>query len=202
LFARAAGIIATSADVVMIGWLLSARDVGLYSVAAKISIVSTIFLQVTSSVIAPKVASMYAENNIKEMEKMIQRVTKYLILTSTLIFVGIIVFGKLILLIWGAEFVDSYSVLVILGFGNFINISAGAVGLILTMCNQERVWGILMFASAILNVIFNYFLISIWGILGAGISTAVSLIFMNITAIYVVKKRIGILTIPLRNFRI
>jgi len=66
------------------------------------------------------------------------------------------------------------------------------------MCNQEKIWGFLMFISALMNIILNYFFISLWGIVGAGIATAFSLIFMNVAAIYLVKKKVGILTIPLK----
>jgi len=138
LFARASAMIANSTDIIMIGWLLTAKDVGLYSVAAKIAIVSTIYLQVTNSVIAPKVASMYNENKIKEMEKMIQKVTKYLTIIASLFFIFIFLFGNLVLSIWGGEFINSYSVLIILSLGNLVNISAGAVGLILTCAIKKK----------------------------------------------------------------
>jgi O-antigen/teichoic acid export membrane protein len=201
LFARAVGIIATSADVVMIGWLLSARDVGLYSVAANISIVSTIFLQVTNSVIAPKVASMFAENKIKEMEKMIQGVTKYLFLIGVSIFLIILILGKFLLFIWGHPFVEAYEVLIILSFSQAVSMASGAVGLVLTMCNQEKIWGGLMLISALLNIMLNYYLIMLWGYVGAAISTAISLIFMNVIGIVLIKKRINVLMIPLKlNF--
>ncbi len=197
LFAQATSIIANSADVIMIGWLMSAKDVGLYSVAAKIAIISTIFLQVTNAVIAPKVAAMYAENKIKEIEKVVQRVTKYLTIIGIAIFMLIIMTGQFVLLIWGEEFRVSYFALIILSFGNFINVSSGALGLILTMCGQERIFSIIIFFTAIINIVLNYSLIPSIGVNGAAMATAVTLITGNLLGAYFVKKKVNISIIKL-----
>jgi len=198
LFAQATNIIANSADIIMIGWLLTAKDVGLYSVAIRIAYVSGIFLQVINSVTAPKIAALYANNNVKEMEKMAQKVTKLISLIAILVFMGILLFGKIVLSIWGDEFITAYNVLVILSIGQVIKLITEQAGMILTMCNQEKVLGLLTFISAISNIILNYFFIQYWGITGAAISTTSVVILMNITEVYVVKKRIDIQIIPFR----
>jgi len=198
LFAQATNVIASSADIVMIGWLLTAKDVGLYSVALRMAYLSGIFSQVINSVIAPKIAALYANNNVKEMEKMAQKVTKLISLIAILVFMGILLFGKIVLSIWGDEFITTYNVLVILSIGQVIKLITEQAGMILTMCNQEKVLGLLTFISAISNIILNYFFIQYWGITGAAISTTSVVILMNITEVYVVKKRIDIQIIPFR----
>jgi len=197
LFAQATAIIANSTDTIMIGGLLTAKDVGLYTVALKITIVSNFILQVLNSVIAPKVASMYAENRINELESMVQKLTKYLSLIAVLIFVTIFVFGRSVLMLWGNEFVNSYSVLIILSINQVIAVTFGSVGLLLTMCNQEKKWGLLTLISAILNIILNYFFIKLWGYTGAAVATTLTGGFMKITAVYLVKREIGIQLLPL-----
>nr|WP_319569936.1 oligosaccharide flippase family protein [uncultured Draconibacterium sp.] len=196
LFVQATNTIASSIDTVMIGTFLDAEAVGLYSVAIRIAFVSSFFLQVTSSVIGPKIASMYANNQIKELAQTITKVTTGLFSIALIFLIGIIIGGNQILNLWGLEFKNAYWPLIILTVGQFVAISSGATGSILSLCGQERSFGKLTLSSAIINVVLNIILIKLWGIAGAALATATTKIIINIVGIMLVKKRVGIYTLP------
>ncbi|NGP75920.1 flippase [Balneolaceae bacterium YR4-1] len=199
LFIQSTNVIATTIDSIMIGSFLSTKEVGIYGVAFNIAFASSFFLQVTNSVLAPRVASLFADNDIKEMEQIVQKVTMGLTFIAILGFLIILLGGKYILPIWGNEFLEGYKPLLILSIGQFFNIAAGCVGLILTLCDQEKKWGYITLISAILNTILNISFIKLWGIQGASIATATTMIFMNISGVVLVKKNIGILTFPINK---
>ena len=198
LFVQATNTIANSVDSIMIGSILTSKDVGLYAVAFKIAFVSSFFLMVTNAVLAPKIASLYAENKIIDLEKTIQKVTKILILIGVGSFLLIIFVGPFALKIWGFQFSNAYVPLIILSIGQLFNIGAGCVGLILTMCGQEKNWGYVTLGSALLNTVLNVSFINIWGITGAAIATASTMILVNISGVIIVKNKIGIITIPIK----
>jgi O-antigen/teichoic acid export membrane protein len=71
-----AAIVISNVDAIMLGWLSSTKDVGLYSVAARLALLTSFFLQVANASVSPKIAALYESGNIKELEKMVQSVTK------------------------------------------------------------------------------------------------------------------------------
>ena len=197
LFVQATNTIASNIDSIMIGSFLSVKEVGLYAVAFKIAFMSSFFLMVTNAVLAPKVATLFANKEIKKLEKIVQKVTGIMILIGVVLFLLIVFGGKYILPIWGNEFTEGYYPLIILSIGQFFNIAAGCVGLILTLCNEEKKWGYVTLGSAILNSILNIIFIQVWGITGAAIATTTTMMMVNILGVFIVKKSIGIYTIPI-----
>ena len=187
--------IAGSIDSIMIGSFLSVKEVGLYAVAFKIAFASSFFLMVTNAVLAPKVATLFANKEIKKIEKTVQKVTSILVLFGIIGLLFIVLGGKYILPIWGNEFTAGYYPLIILSIGQFFSIAAGSVGLILTLCNEQKIWGYVTLGSAILNTILNFFFIKLWGVNGAAIATSITLVLMNIIGTMIIKKRLKISTI-------
>lgn len=196
LAAQAANIIATSVDSIMIGALLTTEDVGIYSIAFRVAFVSSFFLQVTNLVLAPRIASFYSKKRIGELQMVIQKTTGYMFVLALLGLLFVLFFGESILKIWGSEFEISYFPLIILSVGQFFNIVTGCVGLLLTLCGGERIWGLMTLIAAILNLILNVLLIPVWGIDGAAVATSSTMILMNVGGVFLVKKYIGVLTIP------
>ncbi|ETN95797.1 flippase [Zhouia amylolytica] len=190
------GVIASSIDSVMIGWLSGTRDVGLYSVASRVALLTVFFLQVTNSALSPKLAALYAGNEIEEMNKMVQKVTLGLWVIGLLPLIFFFVFGTDVLSLWGHEFKEGYLILVVLSIGQFVNIATGASGLILMMCGYEKLHAYISILSVILNIILNYILIQSYGALGAAIGTAISIAFINIAKTVLAKRYIGVSTFP------
>ena len=182
-------LIAANSDTIMLGWLSTTREVGLYNVAARIALLVSFFLQVSNAAISPKLASLFADGKIKEMDKMVKNVTAGLIAIAVVSLMFFILAGKPLLGLWGTEFKDAYLILVILGIGQFFNISTGCSGLLLIMCGHEKVHGYISLFFVILNLILNYFLIKNYGAIGAGISTSIIIASENLTKFYFAKRK-------------
>ncbi|QGY46566.1 oligosaccharide flippase family protein [Maribellus comscasis] len=197
LLVSSTALIAANADTIMLGWLGSTREVGLYNVAARIALLVSFFLQISNSAISPKLAALFAENRKKEIEKMVKSVTSGLIIIATVSLIAFIFLGNFLLGLWGGEFEEAYWVLVILGIGQFFNISTGCAGLLLIMCGFEGIHSRISLIFVILNLILNYFFITILGALGAAIATAVTVSGENIVKLIIAKQKVGVSTIPL-----
>ena len=189
-----AAIIVTNADVIMLGWLSSTKDVGLYAVAARLALLSSFFLQVTNASVSPKIAALYENGKINELEKMVQRITKGLGLLGLLQVIIFIVAGKLILSIWGTEFTNAYWILIVLGLGQLVNISTGAVGLLLIMCGYEKIQSRIAIIFMFLHLVLIFILINKYGAIGAAVATAITISLQNLIRLYFIKRRIGIST--------
>lgn len=189
-------VVASSVASIMIGWLGNARELGLYSVASRLALLTIFFLQVTNSAISPKLAALYAENKIKEMNKMVQSVTAGLLGVALIPFFIFVFAGHHLLSIWGGEFSAAYWILVVLSFGQVFNIGTGASGLILIMCGYEKIHAYISIGSIILNIILNFVLIRNYGALGSAIAMAISMGIENIVKVIIAKIKTSVMTIP------
>lgn len=197
LFVSMTLILSSSIDTIMLGWLSNITQVGYYTIALQLALFTGFFLQVANSVIMPKIASLYSEDKLKEMKIMIQKVTRFLIvigLFSVLIFLFV---GKPLLSLWGTEFENAYSILIILTIGQFFNVASGPVMSILMMCNYEKILRNITFISLLINVILNYLLIKVFGADGAAAATSLSIAIVMIISTWFVKKKLGYIPIKL-----
>lgn len=183
-------------DIIMIGWLCSAKEVGIYAVASRIAIVSGFLLNVANSAVAPKFATLYDDNKKAELQKLVQYVTVTLLLMSFVVLAISVGFGNFMLSIWGLEFQSGYVVLIILSIGQFFNVATGTVGTILTMTGFEKKLLSVNTVFMLINIILNYIFIKLWGLEGAALAYAVSIVGMNLTRVFFVHKYIGIHILP------
>lgn len=196
LLVTGTAVISNNIDIVMLGSLGTFNEVGIYSVAALLAMLTSLFLQASNTAIAPKLANLFFKKKINEMQIMVKKVTTGLIFIAILFMVFFIFFGKQLLGLWGTDFQEAYLILIILATGQFVNISTGCSGFLLVMCGFERIHGYISLFGVVLNILLNIFLISKYGALGAGIATAITVMIENINKVYWVYKKIGILTIP------
>lgn len=188
----AVSVIAMNIDGIMIGWFSSSRELGLYAAATNLALLMSFFMSVASSALNPHIASLHVSGKLKELEKMLQRVTLILIVLGLLSGLFFVFFGKFILSIWGKEFEDAYQMLLVLCLGQFVNVSTGCVGSVLVMCGCEKIEAKILLISLTSNVILNYLLISNYGALGAAFSTTLTLSIAMLVRVGIVKKKLGI----------
>ncbi|MEO2072874.1 MAG: oligosaccharide flippase family protein [Zunongwangia sp.] len=192
-------VVFINADAIILGLFANAKEVGLYTVAARIALMASFFLQITNSSVSPKIAALYAGGQLDELERMIQKVTKALFFLGLFVLLIFIFLGKYILGIWGEEFEGGYWILVILGVGQFINLSTGAVGLLLMMTKYEKIHGQITMLFSVFNIIFLVVLVLFFNAIGAAIGSAFTIIGLNLTTLFFVQKKVGITTLSFRK---
>jgi len=104
LLVSASGVIIANASALILGIFSNSVEVGLYSVAAKISLLTIFFLQVTNSAIAPRIANLYSNKKKDALLKMLKSVTKILFLLGLVSFVFFLYQEKWTLDSWGQDF--------------------------------------------------------------------------------------------------
>ena len=202
LIVSSTSLIVSSADTVMLGLLSDISEVGLYNVGLRLGMVTSILHIITMSSLTPKVASLYHENKITELQTMVQRITMGLGVIGLIFLIIYILFGNYFLSFWGAEFGEAYWILILIAIAQFVNVSSGATGTILIMTGNEKAVGYLTSFTAFLNIVLNFILIPRFGGLGAAISTGATLIFQNIIQFVLVKRKVGIYTIAFKSIKL
>lgn len=169
-------------DTIMIGMWLDSEAVGIYNVCIRTAGITGFILAAVNAVTAPKFASIYAKGDIESLSNIASDVTKIMTIVAIPFFSLFFFFPSWILSLFGEEFVQGSSALVLLSVGQMANVMAGSVGWVLMMCGQEKKLQHIIFFSIVTNIILNYYLIPRWGIVGASIATSTSLIILNVIA--------------------
>ena len=178
-------------DIFMLGTMATKADVGIYSAAYKLSTATLLVILTVNIVIAPKIAELYNKKNIKQLKSEVLNANRLMtVLTLPIVFV-LILFRKFLLGVFGIEFLGGELALIILSFGFLVNAFSGTVTQILNMTDYQIILRNLMLSMAIINIALNYFLIPKYGINGAAAASLISQTFINLFAVFYVKKKLG-----------
>jgi O-antigen/teichoic acid export membrane protein len=145
--------------------------------------------------LAPVVAELYARGEKERLQRLITKSAWAALLGSLPIALGMILFGRWVLLIFGKDFTGGNTALAILSAGQLVNVGMGSVALLLNMTGHERDTARGVGIAALANIILNAALIPLWNINGAAAASAISLAIWNILLAWWVYKRIGICSI-------
>ncbi len=194
-------VIIGQTDIVMIGMFRSASEVGVYSIVFSLAMLTTFVISSINVMAAPKFSELYHAGKMDELQHVVQKSSKLMFWTTLPILLVLFLFGKLILSIYGEEFVIGYMALIFLIMGQFVNALSGSVGHLLNMTGYQKEFRNIMLIAAIINISMNYILLPEYGINGAAFASLLSVVFWNIASIIFIKQRFGftIAYLPLKN---
>ena len=158
-------------DAVMIGLLRGSAEVGIYSVAARISNLVLFGFAAIGSIAAPMIAEYHASRGRRELQALIHRVTRLTLLSTLPLLLGTVALGRPLLGLFGEQFVSAYVPLLLLSLGMLLSVCAGPAGIVLSMCGHERVNLKIAIFALVLNAALNLPAISAYGIVGAAAVT-------------------------------
>lgn len=184
------------ADTLLLGYWGSSRDVGVYGMAMRLATMPSFFLVATASVIAPRLAALHAAGKRDEMEMLSRGSATAMTLLALPVLLVITLFPDWVLAFAGEEFKVGATVLVILTMAQFVIVVTGPGGFLLSMTGQQRILRDVSVMGAVLNVMLNAALIPLWGINGAAVATATSLIVMNLRLVVEARRHVGVNALP------
>jgi O-antigen/teichoic acid export membrane protein len=180
-------------DIVMLGLLASAAEVGIYRAAVSSASLVVFGLQIVNLVVAPHFSRLHSVGDIAQLQLLATASARMALYVAAPVVIAFISFGDQFLeLAFGREFAFGYAALVILALGQLVNAAAGSVGYLLNMTGHERdtVRGVAI--AALTNVVLNLVLIPPFGMAGAATATAIALTVWNILLWHAVRNRLGI----------
>jgi O-antigen/teichoic acid export membrane protein len=166
-------------DTIMLGHFASERDVGIYSVAAKVSSFVLIGLQIVLPIVSPWFSQFSETRDNELIAALFRTVTKWLCHSALIIFACVAIFRVELLHVFGKGFTAGATVLLILAAGQLANAVTGPTGVLLAMTGKQK-WELANTISmVVLNFLLNLVLIPRMGLIGAAIATAASIATIN-----------------------
>lgn len=186
-------VINRQADILLLGILGSASEVGIYRVAMQGALLIGFGLQAVNMVAGPQFARLHAQGNRADLQRVATNVARIALAFALPITILFILFGdRLLGTFIGPEYTGGAIPLAILSVGRLLEAATGSVMLMLNMTHNEGVVARIVAFAAIFNVLANLVLIPLFGMAGAATATTLTLVMWNILLVMQVYKRLGI----------
>ena len=189
-------VIANQADILLIGYFLVKKDVGLYSVAISLSMFMTLIPMAIQRITYPATAEYYSKKHHSGLDLMIDKSIKYSTIALLPIGLGIGFFAEeIITLLFGQQFRPATSPLIVLLIARVIRGGTNVpVGGSVTAAGRPDIMFMISLISAISNVLLNILLIPKYGITGAAIATTISLLLGTVIFLIIMPRVLQVRT--------
>lgn len=179
-------------DVVLLGLLSDATQVGLYHVASRIAILSTVLLGLFNLLIGPRAAKMLAMGDLPVLQRHTTLGIRGISAITAPLFIVLLCFPESVLSLFGDEYRSAGNILRILAVANIVNIATGPAGTLLNAGKRERDLLISVVLGFLVTLALAVVLIPTYGGIGAAYATAGGLISLNVFAAFRLFQTIGI----------
>lgn len=195
-FLGAIWMVMEATDRLMMGYMLppeiAAKKIAVYSVALALASLIMIFPAAVCSIFLPMVTEFYGKGKKDEMVKLASMSFRWLVMLMAPLTILLIAFpDKILQLFYGAEYATGAWVLAIFSVGLFIRGMSYVQNYMLVGARIVKIELTIAIATAMLNVILCWFLITLFGMEGAALASALSFCFITILMTYYSKKLFG-----------
>ncbi|WP_158589525.1 oligosaccharide flippase family protein [Butyrivibrio sp. CB08] len=184
MLSSAITVLNSQIDQYMIGYYLNNAVLAIYSMALNIGRVSSFALIAVNSIFAPTISECYYSGMKERLKNLYIKTTKWVTCFNMLILGVFSICSRDIMMLVGEEYSSGATVIIIILLGEVVNSSVGAVGYLNSMTGKA----VNVFASnliaVVMNIILNMYLIPSYGIAGAAIASAISVITCNLLLFY------------------
>jgi O-antigen/teichoic acid export membrane protein len=200
IFSHVGGILFGAVDLVLVKVLLGSEDVAAFGAILQLVTVVSFFLGGITSSIVPYLIESSKNPNKKIFQEKITFYVRLAAAPGIILTILILVTGKLLLSLFGDEYIHYSSVLYVFLLGGFINIICGFNGWLLNLLGDELIVAKVFGISIILKLILGVILIQSFQLLGLAYSYTLALAFWNVSlVVYLMKyKHLNSTLIPLR----
>src|SRR6266516_6986361 len=166
--------------VILLGWIADTKSAGIYSLAFNIALVVTLPRIAVNTLFAPVISDLYARSDKGTMQVLITRAASWTFCAGICIAAALFVLAEPLLGWFGAGYEAGVPALRILLISQVIAASAGSQLYVMTMTGHERSATVLLVSCALVNAGACGVLIGMFGLTGAAIGTAVTLVVWNV----------------------
>lgn len=185
-------------DILIIGLILPADQAGIFGVAMKIAALLLFTVQITHQILLRDASDAHLSGNKSEMLEILWKANTFALGASIASLIALLLFGKLVLGLFGEEFTAAYYCLMGLVVAQIIRAIAGPAIQILMITNNQKTGIPVYVCSAIVLVIANIILVPIYQYEGAALAVIITTLIWSVWLSLLVKQKTGY---PITIFR-
>lgn len=169
-----------SFETLVLGFFGMTTGVGIFAAAGSLSSISNIFYRSLGIIGSPLFAELHSRKEYDQLKRVYQSVTRWAVTFNLPFFLTILFFGEPLLSVFGKEFKAGAVPLVILAVGSLLNAATGQCGPLINMIGRSKVSTINSIAYLVVTIVIDFLLIPRWGVVGAAVASALTLILINL----------------------
>jgi len=186
--------IVSRGSLIILGLFLTENIVGVFTASQRLAFFINTPLSVLIPIFFPVITELISSGEDQEADIIYRNISKWLVLITLPFFLFAIFFPELIIeLVFGGEYLSGLIVLRLILMGSFFGIFAGPIHNFLMSYRKTKLILLNTVVSAVINIGLSVILIPIYGLTGAGIAVAFSIIFNNLLGLieyYLIKSKI------------
>ena len=190
-------ILSTQSDVLVVGSFLGPADAGNYGVASQL----VTFIGFGGVAIAFAATPMFADLHARAKHLELQRIVRLAVLGAFAfalpVFLALVLLGPWVLKVFGHGFGGAYPILLVLGAGSLVGASVGQMsGFVMTMTGRQYQGGVIIGASAILNLALTFVLTPRMGVIGAALATTIAMLVRTTALVVYIWRTLRLRVLP------
>jgi O-antigen/teichoic acid export membrane protein len=167
-------------DVVLVGAFASSEEAAVYGATSRYVTLAAFAALAVTQAVSPQLSALLAADDKAGARRLYQASTGWLVALVWPVHLTLILFGAVLLRLFGSGYGSGTSVLVILGLAGLMGTGVGPVDVVLLMAGKSG-WNLATTALAlVVNVVLNIVLVPMWGASGAAVAWAASIACTNL----------------------
>lgn len=166
-------------DIIMLSAMTDLDNAAVYAIAFYVASVIAVPQRSIVKIATPILADLLKNNKYEQIDSLYKRTSLNQIIAGSLIYIGIWANMHNLLDLLPPEYSGAHWVIIVIGAAKLFNMATGINGSIIINSKYFRFDLYTNILLVFLTVTTNYFLIQIWGMLGAAVATAVSIFIYN-----------------------
>lgn len=173
-------LIVKGTDVLLLGYFTGVDASGIYGAASQLPLVGMIFIGSLSVIFTPMISDLYNRDEMQELARLFKLTTQWSLAMSLPYYLILLQWPHATLNLYGSEFGEGATSLIILSAGHCFNATTGLAGYLLIMSGRQFTELLNCLLICFSNVILNLLLIPQYGMAGAALATTGAVILIKI----------------------
>ncbi|MFK5892796.1 MAG: MATE family efflux transporter, partial [Pseudomonadota bacterium] len=163
--------------------IASTHEIGLFGVSFRLVMLSTTILVSLSALFGPHFVKYYQQNDTKNLKQELQQSQWYSLIAYSPFFIIFTLFPESVLTLFGNEFKQATSILIILALAQLVNSATGLVGYFLIMIEHEKIELITLIITLAITLPLMFILGNSYGVIGVTLAYAIGISLKNILSL-------------------
>jgi len=180
LFTGFASVSIKVIDQLMMGHFLNESFVGIYATCVMMCVVMEIPFNSLDRIAQPKIAHAWNVGDVKEVGKIYKMSSTYMFFIGSILFCVLWASLDFIFLFLPNEYQQGKMAFYIVSISSLLNLLTGVNSSVITMSHKYFIASTLLILLIIVSILANYWLIPVFGIIGAAMATLMALGIFNL----------------------
>lgn len=187
-------------------WVLKAfqatTQIAIFSTAQQLVNLLAIQQNIIIFVLSPEIATLYASDELRKLEKLLRRITTLASISMGIAFLVLVFWGGEILgFLYGGYYRAGKPILLLLAIGIIGHVLSGPCGLTLAMTGHQKKLMVISLISGLFTLAIAIVLVKMLDVVGVAIAFSVGYLIKNLWMVLQVKKSVGIWTCAMVKLR-